>query len=48
MIHTDAIENLDIQINSVNFIIPKLWATDQPSHDVIIGNNFQRLYNPCI
>ena len=24
-----------------------LWATNQPSHDMIIGNNFQRLYSPC-
>ena len=24
-----------------------LWATDQPSYDIIIRNNFQRLYSPC-
>ena len=24
-----------------------LWATDQPSHDMIIRNNFQRFYSPC-
>ena len=24
-----------------------LWASNQPSHDMIIGNNFQRLYSLC-
>ena len=27
--------------------IPVLWATEQPFHDMIIVNNFQRLYSPC-
>ena len=24
-----------------------VWATNQSSHDMINGNNFQRLYSPC-
>jgi len=47
MSHNEAIEDLSIELGGVQFIIPVLWATDQPSHDMIIGNNFQRLYSPC-
>ena len=47
MSHNEAIEGLSIELGGVQCIIPVLWATDQPSHDMIIGNNFQRLYSPC-
>jgi hypothetical protein len=47
MVHEDAIEHLNVEINNQKFVIPKLWAINQPSHDIIIGNNFQRLYSPC-
>ena len=47
MMHTELIEELPIEIGGVQCIIPKLWATEQPSHDMIIGNNFQKLYSPC-
>ena len=47
MSHTEAIEGLSIELRGVQCIIPLLWATDQPSHNMIIGNNFQRLYFPC-
>ena len=45
--HNEAIEGLNTEIGGVQCIIPVLWATNQPSHDMIIGNNFQRLYSPC-
>jgi len=48
MSHNEAIEGLNMEIGGVQCIIPVLWATNQPSHDMIIGNNFQRLYSPCI
>ena len=47
MRHKEAIEGLFIAIGGVQCIIPVLWATDQPSHDIIIANNFQKLYSPC-
>ena len=47
MMHTEIIEDLKIEIGGVQCVIPILWATNQPSHDMIIGNNFQRLYSPC-
>jgi len=47
MSHNEAIEGLSIELGEVQCIIPVLWTTDQPSHDMIIGNNFQRLYSPC-
>ena len=47
MSHNETIEGLPIEIGGVQCIIPVLWATTQPSHDMIIGNNFQRLYSPC-
>jgi len=47
MSHNETIEGLSIEIGGVQCIIPVLWATDQPSHDMIISNNFQRLYSPC-
>ena len=47
MSHNEAIEGLNIEIGGVPCVIPVLWATNQPSHDMIIGNNFQRLYSPC-
>ena len=34
-------------MHRVKCIILVLWATDQPSRDMIIENNFQRLYSPC-
>ena len=48
MSHNEAIEGLSIKLGGVQCIIPVLWATDQSSHDMIIGNNFKRLYSPCI
>jgi len=39
---------LSIKLGGVQCIIPVLWPTDQPSHAMIIENNFQRLYSPCI
>ena len=47
MSHNEAIEGLSIELGGVQCIIPVLWATNQPSHDMIIGNNFQRLYSLC-
>ena len=47
MSHNEAIEGLTIEIGGVQCVIPVLWATNQPSYDMIIGNNFQRLYSPC-
>jgi len=41
MSHNEAIEGLSIELEGVQCIIPILWATDQPSHDMIIGNNFK-------
>ena len=45
--HNEALGMLSIKIGGVQFITPVLWATDKPSHDMIIENNFQRLYSPC-
>jgi len=47
MSHNKAIEQLCIEIGGVQCIIPVLWAIDQPYHDMIIGNDFQRLYSLC-
>ena len=47
MSHYKAIKGLSIELRGVQYIIPVLWATDQPSHGMIIENNFQRLYSPC-
>ena len=47
MSHNKAIEGLSIELGWVQCIIPVLWATDQPSYDMIIGNNFQGFYSPC-
>ena len=47
MSHNEAIESLNIEIWGVQCVTPVLWATNQASHDMIIGNNFQRLYSPC-
>jgi len=47
MSHNKAIERISIELWGVQCIIPVLRATDQASHDMIIGNNFQRLYYPC-
>ena len=46
MSHNEAIEGLSIELGA-QCIIPVLWATDQPSYDIIIGNKFQRLYSQC-
>ena len=47
MSHNEVIKELNVEIGGVQCVIPVLWATHQPLHDVIIGNNFQRLYSPC-
>ena len=47
MSHNEAIKGLNIEIGGVQCVILVLWATNQPLHDIIIGNNFQRLYSPC-
>ena len=47
MSHNEAIEGLSIELGGVQCVILVLWATDQPSHNMIIGNHFQRLYFPC-
>ena len=47
MSHNEAIEGLSIELGGVQCIIPVLWATDKPSHDMIIENNSQRLYSSC-
>ena len=47
MSHNEAIERLSIELRALQCIAPVLRATDQPSHDMIIGYNFQRLYSPC-
>jgi len=47
MSHKEAIEGLTIKVGGVQSIILVLWIIDQSSHDMIVGNNFQRLYSPC-
>ena len=47
MNHNEAIKGLSIEFEGVQCIIPVPWTTDQPSHNMIIGNNFQRSYSPC-
>ena len=47
MSHHEAIEDLNIEIAGVQCVIPILLATNQLSHDMNIGNNFQILYSPC-
>ena len=47
MSHNEVIRKLTIELWGVQCIIPVLWAADQSSHDMIIGNNFQILYSPC-
>jgi len=47
MSHNKAIEGLSIELGGVQCIISVIWATDQPSHNMIIENNFQRLNSPC-
>ena len=47
MSHNEAIEGLSIELGGVQCVIPVLWAANQPSHDMTIENNFQRLYSPC-
>ena len=47
MSHNEAIKGLSTELRGVQCIILVLWTTDQPSHDMIIENNFQRLYSPC-
>ena len=44
--HNEA-KGLSIEIGGVQWIALVLWITDNPSYDMIIGNNFQRLYSPC-
>ena len=46
MSHNEAIEGLFIELGGAQCIVPVLWATDQPSHDMTIGNHFQLLYSP--
>ena len=45
MSHNEAIEGLPIELGGVQFHIIVLWATDQPSYDMIIKNNFKRLFS---
>ena len=40
MSYNESIEGLSIELGRLQCIIPVLWATDQPSYDMIIGNNF--------
>ena len=47
MRHNEATERLSVEIRGVQYITPVLWATDQPSSDIVIGNNFQVLYSLC-
>ena len=47
MSHNEVIEGSTIELGGVQCIIPVLWATDQPSHDIVIENNLQRLYSSC-
>jgi len=47
MSHNEAIQGLNVNIGGVQCVILVIWATNQPSHDKIIENNFQRLYSPC-
>ena len=47
MSHNETIKGLSIELGGVQCSILVLWATYQPSHDMIIGNNFQRLYSLC-
>jgi len=47
MNYNEAIEGLNMEIGGVQYVIPIMWATIQPLHDMIIENNFQRLYSPC-
>jgi len=47
MSHNETIEELKIEIGGIQCVIPVLWVANQSLHDMIIGNNFQRLYSPC-
>jgi len=47
MSHNQGVEQLSIKIRGVQRIILIPWVTNQPSHDMVIGNNFQRLYCQC-
>jgi len=47
MNHNKAVKGSFIELGGVQCIILVLWTTDKPSHDMIVGNNFQRLYCPC-
>ena len=47
MSSNEVIEGLPTAIGRVQCVIPILWVTYQPSHDIIIKNNFQRLHFPC-
>lgn len=47
MMHTIIIEELPIEIGGVQYVILILLAINPLNYDMIIGNNFQRLYSPC-
>jgi len=47
MSHNEAIDELNIKIGGVQYVIPVLCATNQPSDDMIIGKYFQMLCSPC-
>ena len=47
MSYNETIEGLNIETGGVQCVIRVLWATNQPSHNMIFGNNFPRLYSPC-
>ena len=38
--HNEAIEGLFIKMRGIQCVMPVLWDTDKPSHDMIIENNF--------
>ena len=40
MSHNEAIKGLSIELGGVQYVILVLWDVDQPSHDMIVGNNF--------
>ena len=40
MSYNETIDGLSIELGGVQCIISVLWATDQPSYDMIIKNNF--------
>ena len=48
MSHNEAMKGLSIELRGVECIIPVLWATDKPSHDMIDKPPFSPLFNPLL